>query len=471
MSGNHNIKSLFMAMFILAACSDPQNSNSDVKITSMRGKAYTAEISGINVIYNPTDSFKTDGMSEEQLRESLASNPTMLNEMDNVAAWMSASLMIGVMRLNNGSSFTVQDIVIANRRQLEAFQVSFEYSATLQIVAKDGEIPQLGAKEFLVMRNQTKQAKEAFYQGNKGCFTSEVDHLRVSLPEDFMNMMFYYFNPELPQCDAKNFGDQIQKLSVQFKLSEENPATPKYPEYQEVWRDRQLTAAFMFTPVSDFTNQDDGGRNYVNMIKLLINRFGQPKSSTIDASLLGQTPTPAEHPESKITFDLADGRTLTFNMLYYSWGNQDDSKTQQKIADYSAVADFISYNGHAGYGMNIEKFEQLIQPKDNHYQMFFANGCSTFGYLGRAFFKNTLTPATTTTTATPAKKNVDLISNLTSTYFSQMPATNMAFIDALIEGKQSYLEILQKIEQLVPEEDNSHVVIRGEDDNLFIPGK
>jgi hypothetical protein len=73
--------------------------------------------------------------------------------------------------------------------------------------------------------------------------------------------------------------------------------------------------------------------------------------------------------------------------------------------------------------------------------------------------------------APSGKKNVDLISNLIETYFVDMPRANMVFIDALIEGKATYFDILKKFEGIVPNDRNAHVVIRGEEDNIFNPGQ
>ena len=67
------------------------------------------------------------------------------------------------------------------------------------------------------------------------------------------------------------------------------------------------------------------------------------------------------------------------------------------------------------------------------------------------------------------RRDVDRIANLTSAYFNQMPLTNMIFIDALVDAKLPYLDILKSIDAKIPSDVNAHVVVRGEEDNLFVP--
>ena len=468
--GNYRNKILIMLMLAgMIACTGSHEPGSEVKITSLRGKAYQATLPAITIQYRPKEFFSSSGLSDAQFAEMLRQQPQFARSIEQITAWKASSLILGALRLSDMSSASVQDIKILGHKDGADGIVSLQYTANLVVIAEEKEAAKLSVTDFWMFTNITHAAELAFYEGHKSCFDPEIENAKRTHPMDFADTIFYYFNPGLNGCDLASFGDSMQKVRATFQYSAENVVADKYPEYNLVWQDHRLSATLMFTPVDGYSDTDPGAQNYLEMIALLKQRFGAPApESSLPDALNGATPRPTAAPQATLVFHTQDGRELDFHLLYFSWGDSVSASVIAQIGPLAGDSDYVSYNGHAGYGMNIEAVEQLVGRKDKGYQIFFANGCSTFSYLGQGVFHPALSSSTA---AVVAKKNIDVVSNLTETFFTEMPITNMVLIDALIAGNDSYRQILQNVDKTVPSAYNAHVVVRGEEDNLFVPGR
>ncbi len=128
----------------------------------------------------------------------------------------------------------------------------------------------------------------------------------------------------------------------------------------------------------------------------------------------------------------------------------------------------ISYNGHSGLGANLDldgmniRLKEVNVPKlqfKKNYQIIFFNGCSTYSYYNKKYFK-----------AKGGSKNLETILTGLPAYYSDMPGNNKAFL-----GPFSNFDIISYPE-LVGDIENTNLVtgttllfVNGEQDNPRSP--
>ena len=121
-------------------------------------------------------------------------------------------------------------------------------------------------------------------------------------------------------------------------------------------------------------------------------------------------------------------------------------------------SDYVSYNGHAGYGTNIRNLVEWAGiDQSDRYRVFYANGCWTYQYWAESGEDSLL----------------DVVANIRPSYFVLMARQNIIVLEGLVSQTQSYQDILDKVDQdrgiNRNEEYNPHMIISGEDNNRFRP--
>jgi len=294
------------------------------------------------------------------------------------------------------------------------------------------------------------------------CFTKEMKKVIEENPTQWPMFIFYYFEPTLDGCNLENTaGWQTMKIST--KPSELEMRDVKYPEIDKIWSDGKLIATLIFTPANNFKNDDWGVKGYPTMVQLITKRFGTPLEGRTPGSLLID---PVKMPQYKMTYELADGREILFYLVLWndSWQG-DEEGVGRNFKEMSATSDYISYNGHSGYGDNIKKLEEWTQVQKGKYQLFYVDGCSTFAYVKDVMFKKhaDINPGE------PASRYLDVITNVQPSYFSKMPEQNIHIINGLVAMNQSYLEMFTLVENNVSTDKNPMIIVSGEEDNTYIP--
>jgi hypothetical protein len=115
----------------------------------------------------------------------------------------------------------------------------------------------------------------------------------------------------------------------------------------------------------------------------------------------------------------------------------------------------MMYSGHSslGRGLNLEVIEGMmgvkLQPDCKSYQIFFFNGCSSYGYYNRDYFRRKIG------CGGPADKEgtekLDVLTNGLETYFIDMPKGDLTLIRAIVywalgKGSPTYQAIAKEVD-------------------------
>ncbi len=133
-----------------------------------------------------------------------------------------------------------------------------------------------------------------------------------------------------------------------------------------------------------------------------------------------------------------------------------------RFGPLSKEADFISYGGHSGLSKNIKALAAKEQVKEQHYQVWFIDGCSTFAYLDR-----TLVDARIALNGTDLDPNgtkfLDVIVNAQPAPWYTGTASQWTVLSALADTKpHSYMSIVDELGS------SATPVVSGEEDNPSI---
>jgi hypothetical protein len=268
---------------------------------------------------------------------------------------------------------------------------------------------------------------------------------------------FYYFVPTLPECALKDPGLEdkivVTRPHLRLELSPANTSA-KSPEYGEIWKDGTLVITAIFGKYeSKATSDSDVGVDaYNSFYRKMIARFGKPEWVS--------EPFPGDpgvsHPRLKMTFPHSRGQIDLALVLLDSMMDLGPEFTEL-YNERTLKSDLMIYNGHAGLGQNIEALGRIGSFSSGKYQIFVVNGCGTFSYLGGDL-------ATAHARANPGfapSKHLDVITNALSNYFVTYANGTMALINAVIEQKLTYREILAKYDK------RQRAIVDGEEDNLW----
>lgn len=252
---------------------------------------------------------------------------------------------------------------------------------------------------------------------------------------------FYDYRPD--RCELGS--GALPKLSVRLpmKLTVKASQGDKSPEYEKVWSDDVVKAVAIFGN----TVSRDAGRNAQGLVSFLVKWFGQPVSSASSPH--------AGFGLQDLEFSVGRGR-LAVSVFSVLEGNVQSVGEEFRAAldERTPRADFVSYSGHSGLGANIRAFARLGKYEAGQYKILFLNGCDTFSYLSPEMIErhHQLNPEASPT------KYVDVITAVMPNPFDAMAYTSARVIAALVQGNESYHQILRQIGNAMP-------VVVGEEDN------
>lgn len=345
--------------------------------------------------------------------------------------------------------------------------IDIDYDAEFVIsLPKDGSLAAVNLDKLYIPVDMGMKARVDLYEKHKGCFAPEMAQSVADSPDMIPYVVFYYVDTALDTCDAAGSADW-QKANIKISQTPLDPAEAKYPEIDRIWADGLFEATMIFTPADEFTDKDIGVYGYARTAQLIEKLLGPSLEGKIPVELRGYfgAAKPTKKPHLTMTYNLPGNRKVRFNLVTWedSWQYSDGPEAQFRA--FSQNSDYISYNGHAGYGRNVGRLEEWSEVKAGHYQIFYVNGCSTFGYLKDTMFRKRadLNPGQN------PEAFLDVVSNISPSYFKYMPEQNMALVRGILSGKSSYLDMFTQIDKLVPKEYQPMIIVHGEDDNTFKP--
>jgi hypothetical protein len=270
---------------------------------------------------------------------------------------------------------------------------------------------------------------------------------------------WYYYRSQPSDCDL----DESDTVFATATVSDSPDLSPQsYPEYDEIWADDTLRAVVIFgkdvpgsTSISDFGIAQYGRFNYL----LRLWGLNTPLSSTPEDIL--QAPG-VENPDVTWRGEYEDGRDVEVTVLLIDSPRHADAHFETRYHELSATADVIIYNGHAALGDNVRALSRLGDFQPGQYTIVSMMGCDTYAYVDgyMAQQRAALNPDDPNGT-----KYLDMITNLTPTNPTQLPAASMELLRALVDVDRpsTYTSILNRFEF------GHYPIVTGDQDNAFAP--
>ena len=322
------------------------------------------------------------------------------------------------------------------------YKASYDYAGT--IVLQNGPT----AEFQIVLPNNPDTIYASAMSGSKNPCTDP----HYQSEGDF----WYFWNPAKPGCKLRE-NEDYQKIEA--KIQRITNTVQTYPEYDRLVDDGKIE----FTVLMGMDNpklgrdpnksKDINADNFVE-IKNKLNSWGytgrkwtKKEIKTFTGKTFKKTPYVEE-------FSKKIGSLNIFVTVFFGPSGIDEDSTAFHHFFKSGLekSSVTIYDGHSGLGGHldlgsIESTEGFtIAPKQNRYQIYFFNSCSSYTYYNTMFFDRKITSSDPHGT-----KNLDILTNGLSTYFNVMHDTNMALIQAVDEwasGKSrlSYQAIAKEID-------------------------
>jgi len=270
------------------------------------------------------------------------------------------------------------------------------------------------------------------------------------------SIFWYYYRPQ--NCDLLTSEAKLHAVVINAKLAPSIMNTEgKSPEYHKVWEDKRLVVTAIFGKAeSGATNEWDAGiSSYNNTYSSLIRTYGKPSYSSVGIRR-GNTPG-LKNPTINLQWELTDNRTLDVSLFLVEGIREVGDEFVNLYNERTKISDLVTYSGHSGLGANIRALANMGSFQKDQYQIYLVNGCDTFAYVDKAL-ENAHQQANPDFAGT---KFFDIITNAMPSYFHSNPRSNMALVDALVEGTKTYREILANFDEA------QRAVVTGEEDNLY----
>ena len=236
-------------------------------------------------------------------------------------------------------------------------------------------------------------------------------------PETF----YFYFRPELPECLIDLEDPQGNWLVMDIELSPSS-ATPtaSRPNYAEVWKDGELVVTTVFGKLDE--GFESGATHLIRELKA---QLGEP-SLWLQKEIGYFTYTRAKFATRRGPLDIR-----IFDLKDKDLASASEALLRLlKLS--SARSDYLSYNGHSGYGSKVGSFTEAVGWGDSDaYRLLYLNGCDTFTYLDTGFFGG--------------RAPMDVITTVLSGYFAYMGSYNLTLINSLIEATDTFSSLLEQL--------------------------
>ncbi|MBK8010878.1 MAG: PPC domain-containing protein [Deltaproteobacteria bacterium] len=268
---------------------------------------------------------------------------------------------------------------------------------------------------------------------------------------------WYYYRPNRSTCQLDP-SDVIRTVAT-ASVGADN-STGKYPEYDRIWEDGELSVVSIFGKNEDgATTDDDAGIDaYNTFVRMLRTEF--PGAVTTPAELSARPGVSA--PDITLEVELAPARKLRVHALLVDNVRTAGPVFDARYGELSTEADLIAYNGHAGLGSNVRALARKGVFRAGKYQIIFMNGCDTFAYVDGALAsaRALLNPDDPTGT-----RYMDIVTNAQPSYFASNARADLALIRGLVSysAPRTYQAIFKAMDP------RQIVVVTGEEDNDYEP--
>lgn len=336
----------------------------------------------------------------------------------------------------------------------EGYTYHVSYRAKLPVAwakgGKGSEPPE--TFELVLPTDMSTKGQQAFAEAY-GTSCASWDATDVS-PADY----WYFYRPDAPFCDIDP--DDVTVSTATLTKSELN-TEGRYPEYHHVWQDDRLDVVAIFGRAGN-EGSDIGVEAYRNFVSLVAEDLAD-HGVLVEPATWDVADQPDPHAE--VTATLPNGKIVAVTAMLVDDVSYTTNVFDDRYEALSATADLIAYNGHSGFGENIQALARKGSFVPNKYLMLFMNGCSTFAYMDSALVDARAELNEDDPTGT---KWMDTMMNAMPSYFSSMPQASRALVGALVKaGRDDVYATYDAIFEDV--DDYQVIVVSGEEDNVFAP--
>lgn len=322
--------------------------------------------------------------------------------------------------------------------------VKIRYHAVLPVAwPKDKSVPD---KYTIVVPKRVDAAGlSAFNDAYDGkCGTNEYGR----------DVFWHDFQPNAIGCQLKD--EDVFRATAKVRKAP-NITEGKFPEYDQVWRDKALKVVAIYGAAESTTSASDIGvaqyEKFLSGVRTALKNSAlkeNAKSSSIARDVT-------------ISASLENGRSVTVTALLVDTVFAAGADLEARYAPLSADADLVLYNGHSELSKNTKSLARRGTITKGQYQLFVFNSCDTFTYLDTALVdrhreaNGDLDPTGTRT--------LDMITNVLPSFFVNYADTSLSVFKALLDDlhPKSYNDILEELPS------DQVVVVAGEEDNAFKP--
>lgn len=275
---------------------------------------------------------------------------------------------------------------------------------------------------------------------------------------------YYYYRPEKEGCELfkTHLDPEVAGITAMTFKPSGTQSQGKLPEYGKIWEDGKLVVTMIFGTyaVGASGNGDSGINAYNNMYRSLRRRFGKPDYQNVSVGgFLGNGVPGKSRPDVEMEWRLPSGGTLNANILLVDKEGLLDP-TETFAARYNArtqISDYVSYNGHSGFGANIQALAKMGSFRKGQWQLYLVNGCDTFFYVDDSL-------RAAHEAANPGSAPYEffnIVTNALPAPFNALPGENMSVIEAFLGKKATYRQILSQFAV------SQHAIVTGEENNKW----
>lgn len=327
----------------------------------------------------------------------------------------------------------------------------YRYKASFSVAMESGLWEKNDTKALtliLPLRTDADGLAKFWDTYGKKCVAKKIGVNGIQPDTEATKETFWYFYrvndcvlSETPATAAEF--DGVYRTLAKLKSSDAN-TVQKSPEYGRIWDDGRFVATVVITYVGDILGSEGGTQAFVGYLKRFVSAFGSPiHSSNLSESWQEIVTKPSFHPEQHLTFAGPLGNvelnlflinTVSSPLIVESSLPQNFEKS---LAESVKNSDFVSYNGHSGFGQSsllfAEKLKNSLSP--GKYTVVQLNGCNTWVYAGDALMKKSME------INNQQKNNLDLILNILPSPIHAIES-NSDMLMAMTSGFPTYEEIL-----------------------------
>jgi hypothetical protein len=276
---------------------------------------------------------------------------------------------------------------------------------------------------------------------------------------------WWVFNPRKPGCSLVEGKDYD---GIKAKVARIEVPQTTYPEYARLVDSKgnitidllmgiagEAGDESLLNPLAD-SNYDENATNFRSLRSMLLSQGFSEKQWTPEDIVKFAGTTEGHRPFVTQLEKKLKKAKIVVRMFFgvTNVGHDGAGWFYQFLADSLQNNSVMIYSGHSslGQGLNLGQIERYLGfgfhlvPNKDRYQIYYFNGCSSYGYYNQDYFARKATPQDPNGT-----QNLEVLTNGLSTYFYTMGPADLYFVRAIMawadgKGSISYQALADKID-------------------------